>query len=84
MMLTLASVGNPDYDQNPFQKLFGCEPDCTITVHSLEEASRKCLEFIKRNNLGRGNWSGGDVFDDEKNLIAKIEYTGWVIEKESS
>lgn len=50
---------------------------------SLQEASRKCREYIERNNLGGGNWTGGAVFfhkDGSAILgteqVATISYNG--------
>jgi len=82
MKLILSSTGNPDHGQNPFLPVFGCEDNFTATVSSFSEATTECLAFIKRNNLGSGNWSGGEIFNDENNLIARIAYNGKVIEKD--
>lgn len=83
MKLTLSSAGNPDHGQNPFQPVFGSEDNYTTTVSSFVEATKECLAFIQRNNLGGGNWSGGEIFNNENNLIARVAYNGTIIEKES-
>lgn len=46
-----------------------------VAVTSLEEASRVCRTYIEDNELGGGNWTGGDVVD-EGNKIASISYNG--------
>lgn len=46
-----------------------------VTVASLEEASRVCREYIERNELGGGNWTGGDVTEGGQ-VIARISYNG--------
>ena len=78
MKVTLASCGNPDHFQNPYEPMWGCESDSKITVNSLEEASAKCRKFIDRNFLGGGNWAGGDVFENNK-IIARIAYNGRIL-----
>lgn len=83
MKLILSSTGNPDHGQNPFLPVFGCEDNYTAVVSSFTDATKQCREFIQRNNLGGGNWSGGDLYDDSGNLIARVAYNGTIIEKDS-
>jgi hypothetical protein len=75
MKVSLESVNNPDFymDNRKISKSFE-------DVQSLLEAVSACENFIDTNNLGGGNWSGGDVFDDENKLIAHISYNGRVWE----
>lgn len=47
-----------------------------ITCVSVSEASRICREFIDRNELGGGNWNGGEVKDGEGAVIGRIAYNG--------
>ncbi len=77
MILRLASVGNPDFNQNPSRPLEGCEPDREVRVETLHEASVKCRQFIDENGLGGGNWAGGQIFDGGKQ-IARVSYNGRV------
>jgi len=53
-----------------------------IEVASFEEASKVCQDFIERNELGGGNWSGGAIKDNNK-LIGYVSYNGrvWPIKK---
>ena len=46
-----------------------------IQVNSIHEASKVCREYIDRNHLGGGNWTGGNVFHDGE-LVARISYNG--------
>ena len=79
MEVMLASCGNPDHFQNPELPMYGCEDDCKITVKSLDEASAACRSFIERNELGNGNWAGGDVYEGNK-VINRIAYNGRIME----
>lgn len=81
LKVKLASVGNIDHGQNPYQPVFGV-PNQTKEVSSLEEASKVCREYIAEHELGGGNWSGGFVFDG-KEQIAYISYNGRIWEKDS-
>lgn len=74
--VTLESVGNPDFGQYPGASLPGV-PRGRCAVTSLEEAAAKCREFIDEHDLGGGNWSGGDVFEDGT-LVARVSYNGRV------
>ncbi len=79
MKVKLHSVGNPDFGQNPNQPLYGCR-NKTVKVQSLSEARQKCLDYINENDLGGGNWSGGEVINDQGEVIAYISYNGRVWE----
>jgi hypothetical protein len=70
--LKLASVPNPDYDE-----WFSPAPSQVVKVKSLQEASRKCREYITEYNLGSGNWVGGNVFRNNEQ-IGRISYNGRV------
>jgi len=82
MKVTLESVGNPDFGQNPSESLYGCDPNATVEVSSFEHASALCRQFIDKNELGGGNWSGGLITEGGKE-IAYVSYNGrvWKIEE---
>jgi len=79
MIVKLSSCGNPDFGQDPNRPLYGCEKDKKISVDSFKEASQVCVEFISQNDLGSGNWDGGQVFDGDKQ-VAQVSYNGRVWE----
>ena len=77
--VTLSSEGNPDFGQNPNQPLWGCEPNQSKQVDTIEEASKACQQFIHNNDLGAGNWSGGQLMDNQLGKqIGQISYNGRV------
>ncbi|GAG83493.1 unnamed protein product [marine sediment metagenome] len=78
MRVTLASVGNPDFRQDPDFPLYGSEANKIVKVKSFKEASNVCRKFISRNELGSGNWDGGDILDDKGKKIARVSYNGRV------
>lgn len=78
MTVELASVGNPDFRQDPDQPMYGCEPNKIVRVVSFKEASEVCQKFIGDNDLGSGNWAGGDIKDDKGVVIAMVSYNGRV------
>ena len=80
MEVNLASCGNPDHFQDPDQPMYGCDSNHYITVSTLDEASLECRKFIERNNLGNGNWIGGEVYENNK-CIARIAYNGRISRK---
>ncbi len=80
MKVKLSSVGNPDFGQNPNQRLYGSEKNKVVTVTSFKEASDVCRDFIDNNDLGSGNWSGGEILDENNKIIAHVSYNGRVWE----
>jgi len=78
MKVELASCGNPDHYQDPYQPMYGCESNHFITIDTLEEASKECRKFIENYNLGGGNWIGGKVYENGK-CIAEISLTGKIM-----
>lgn len=81
MRVKLASVGNPDFRQDPNKPVYGCEPNKLQPVSSFKQASKVCMKFIKDNELGGGNWSGGEIFDENNKLIGYVSYNGKVWDK---
>jgi hypothetical protein len=77
MKVQLSSIGNPDFNQNPNMTLFGCEPNKSVEVKTFKEASDVCTKFINDNDLGSGNWDGGQIFDGKKQ-VAYVSYNGRV------
>lgn len=58
MRVRLKAVGNPDFPRgHPHREV--SIPTTYVEVESLEEASRICREYIVENDLGGGNWAGG-------------------------
>jgi len=82
MLVRLASIGNPDFGQDPNKPMYGCEKGKLVKVATFKEASEKCRKFIDDNDLGGGNWFGGEIYnDDDKNtVIAHVSYNGRVWE----
>lgn len=74
MMVLLASVGNPDFQQDPSRALPGV-PTTWLLVESLEDASRQCRAYIAEHNLGGGNWFGGSVVL-YRVPVARISFNG--------
>lgn len=78
MRVELSSVGNPDFGQNPNEILWGAEPNRMVEVKTFEDASFECMKFINDNDLGSGNWSGGDLLNDHGARIGYVSYNGRV------
>ena len=75
VMVLLQANGNPDYDQ---PENMGW-PTEWVEVESYEHASRVCREYIRRYNLGGGNWTGGALRQGGVD-VARVSYNGrvWV------
>jgi len=48
-----------------------------LEVATFKCASKACQAYIERNKLGAGNWTGGKIFRDGKQ-IAFVSYNGRV------
>ncbi len=75
--VVLASIGNPDHDQDGTKPLPGVPRDVRL-VRSYAEASAACREYIARYRLGAGNWHGGDILDVAGKVMARVSYNGRV------
>ena len=78
MKVKLSSVGNPDHGENPNRPKYGCRNQL-VEVSSFKEASELCRKYIEDNDLGGGNWSGGAITENRKQ-IAHVSYNGRVWE----
>lgn len=76
----LASCGNPDHGENPYEPVGDALYEKVYTA-SIEECRCRVLEYILFHNLGSGNWCGGQVYDGMGNYIGQIAYNGTFIEK---
>ncbi|TJY57390.1 hypothetical protein E4T66_18460 [Sinimarinibacterium sp. CAU 1509] len=74
LQVSLAHAPNPDipggYWDGPPED--GCSAK---SVETLADASRAVRSYITRNNLGSGNWAGGEVYQGPE-LVARISYNG--------
>lgn len=73
--VTLSSCGNIDYGQNPYTP-YENTPNMEVTAETIEQCQQFVQEYIDEYNLGSGNWSGGEIYDEKKNYIGKISYNG--------
>lgn len=75
MKVKFAHAKNPDIAGGYWTPPIDAGRAHWINVESLEEASDFCRAYIARNELGSGNWTGGEVKDQGK-TIARISYNG--------
>jgi hypothetical protein len=75
MIVKLGHAKNPDIHGGYWVK--PKDGKRSVDVDSFAMASGACLGYIKRNGLGAGNWSGGQVYDGEKQ-VAIVSYNGRV------
>lgn len=73
LVVVLSSCGNPDFGQYaPLSQ------DELTAVANLQVASDVCMEYIRRWDLGCGNWDGGQVYHPTNGVIAHVSYNGKV------
>jgi hypothetical protein len=74
LKLRLSHTPNPDvsggyWGEKPKENVI------VMFVESIKEASVEAQDYIERNELGGGNWTGGQVFSGAEQ-IARISYNG--------
>lgn len=73
LTVKLSSCGNPDFRGQESSDILS--PAQIGTIASLEAASIMCRAYIEGWDLGGGNWTGGQIFENGKQ-IAKVSYNG--------
>ena len=71
----LSHAANPDIPGGYYG--FKRPAKLKASVPTLTDAAKICLEYIDHNDLGGGNWTGGQVFKG-KEQVAKVSYNGRV------
>ena len=82
MHLKLASCGNPNKGQDPDRPVYGTQ-DVVVSVSNYKEASEICRKWIVANNIGSGNWAGGEIIQDGV-FVARVSYNGRVWNKNNN
>lgn len=83
--LILQACGNPDHKENPWDNIVdgrhiqANQKSC----NTIEECQKAVRDYIEKNSLGAGNWSGGFVLNEHNNQIGYISYNGKYWEKGS-
>lgn len=78
-LVELKHASNPDVDGGYWTPPADSGKAQRVGADSLEEASRICRAYMDRNELGGGNWNGGNVYENGK-LVAEVSYNGRVWE----
>jgi hypothetical protein len=79
LTVKLEAKPNPDYMDSDYRGLLNIKAQL-VSVNSLKMASEVCSKFIEDNELGGGNWTGGEVKDSGGKVIAQVSYNGRVWE----
>lgn len=78
LTVTLSHASNPDIDSNGgyWQEANRSARRHVVPVQSIDAAAAMCRQYIDRNGLGGGNWTGGQVMRDLTEQVAYISYNG--------
>lgn len=82
----LSNVGNPDLRQDPNRSLPGTPKPQWVNVRNLWQASQKCTDYIRKYDLGSGNWTGGMVVPvmeggQTGSACVRVAYTGKIFDE---
>ncbi|PPC99602.1 MAG: hypothetical protein CTY35_03425 [Methylotenera sp.] len=75
MQVLLAHANNPDIEEGYWETPEDPPAAVLVNCRSFEHASLICREYIVRNGLGAGNWTGGNVFENNEQ-IGYVSYNG--------
>ena len=78
----LEGVPNVDFDRSSWNGSVSIGKRYKV-VNDLNGAKRVCENFIDKNNLGGGNWTGGRIYDDSGDIVGYISYNGRAWENDS-
>ena len=70
----LSAESNPDYDKSSHEGSVNIK-SYKVKAKSIENARDIVVAFIMENDLGSGNWSGGNVYKNGKK-VGHISYNG--------
>ena len=76
--VTLTAHGNIDHNQNPYEMIVPME---VAKCDTIEECQKVVRDFIEENNLGGGNFTGGQVYEGNVK-VGYISYNGRFWENE--
>lgn len=74
-IVDLSTCGNIDYGQNPYEPMYGVS-SYMFKCQTIEEGIQEVRRYIELFDIGSGNWIGGQVYDENDNLIGRIHYNG--------
>lgn len=77
--IMLAACGNPDHGENPYINVVKgnlVEPGFAFG-NSIDEVVGIAQHYIEDNDLGAGNWKGGDIYLGNV-LVGHMSYNGRV------
>lgn len=75
--VVLNSVGNPDKRQDHTKPLPGVSMEL-VTVNTYKEASDAVQKYNNENNIGAGNYDGGEIVSPTGEIVAIVSYNGRV------
>lgn len=78
----LSSERNYDYERR--RDIGYPAPRKTVKIKSFQEASQVCRDYIEERGMGGGNWSGGQILNEDKEQIAYVSYNGRVWDMEGN
>lgn len=73
--INLSSVPNFDFNERNTP----ADP-ATASASTFDECSKICRQYITDNDLGSGNWNGGQIIDENGNQVARVSYNGRIWE----
>ena len=83
MKVIASHTSNPDIRSGGYWDGKPTEGKKTYPIQSFVEAVAVCRDYINRNGLGGGNWTGGQILKGKKQ-IARISFNGRIWDMEGN
>jgi hypothetical protein len=79
LTVKLSHRGNPDIDYRGgyWQETQDSGKTIAVKVADFAEASAVCSDYIRRNGLGGGNWTGGNIYQG-RTKVGRVSFNGRV------
>ena len=77
----LSACGNPDHGENPNSNIVDgiAVKSHWASADTIDELVKLARTFIETNNLGSGNWNGGEIINTMTNVeVGWMSYNGRV------
>ena len=81
----LSALGNPEHNEDPFRNIVNGKviKSKILKRPTVKACQNAVLQYIEKNDLGAGNWTGGKVYDANDEYVGRISYNGRFWDKDT-
>ena len=81
----LSALGNLDHNENPFSNIVNGKiiKPRIVKRPTIEACLKAVCQYIDKNDLGAGNWTGGKIYNENDEYVGRVSYNGKFWDKET-